>query len=40
VLLGNEFRGKWYTIDTTRTGNEIINSGKVVWEINTIRFIK
>jgi len=40
VLLENEFRGKWYTIDPTRINYNIMNSGKALWKNNTTRFIK
>jgi hypothetical protein len=40
VLLGNKFRGRWYTIDPTRTGNGIIKPDDPVWEHNTTGFRK
>jgi len=40
VLLAKEFRRRWYTIDPTRIGNEIINSGKAYGKDNTTLFGK
>jgi len=40
VLLGNESRRKWHTIDPTRIGNGIINSGKAYGKDNATLFGK
>jgi len=40
VLLGNEFRGRWYTIDPTRIGNAIIKPDDPLWEHDTTRLRK
>ncbi len=40
MLLGNDFIGRWYTIDPTRIGNGIINSGKAYGKDNTTLFGK
>ena len=40
MLLRNELRGKWYTNDPTRAGNEIIKFDDPLWEHKTTRFRK
>ncbi|CCU84821.1 hypothetical protein PHOSAC3_140110 [Mesotoga infera] len=40
MLLGNDFIGRWYTIDPTRIGNGIINSEKALCKDNSMRSMK